>query len=107
VILLLAMVVAGTAAPMNEIALGLGLFLLGLGWSFTLIAGSALLSESVAAELKTSVQGASDLVMNLSGAFGGVIAGIVIANLSYAWLCLIAAIPVSLLGFWSMRIARR
>ena len=106
-ILLLATVVAGTAAPMNEIALGLGLFLLGLGWSFTLIAGSALLSESVAAELKTSVQGASDLVMNLSGAFGGVIAGIVIANLSYAWLCLIAAIPVSFLGFWSMRIARR
>ena len=105
--LLLASVVAGFSAPDNAFVLGVGLFLLGLGWSCTLIAGSAFLTESVDPELKTSVQGASDLVMNLSGAAGGAIAGVVIANLSYGWLCFFAAIPVSILGLWSLKVARR
>ena len=105
--LLLASLVAGFSAPDSAVVLGIGLFLLGLGWSCTLIAGSAFLSESVAPELKTSVQGASDLVMNLSGAAGGAIAGVVIANLSYGWLCFFAAIPVSLLGLWSLRMTQR
>lgn len=106
VTLLLAAVVSGFSAADNARILGVGLFLLGLGWSFTLIAGSAFLTESVTRELKTSAQGASDLVMNLSGAFGGAIAGVVIANLSYGWLCFIAAIPVTLLGLWSVRLVR-
>jgi MFS family permease len=105
--LLLASLVAGFSAPDGALVLGIGLFLLGLGWSCTLIAGSAFLTESVSPELKTSVQGASDLVMNLSGAAGGAIAGVVIANLSYGWLCFFAAIPVSILGLWSLRMAQR
>jgi len=105
--LLLASVVAGFSAPDNAFVLGVGLFLLGLGWSCTLIAGSAFLTESVDPELKTSVQGASDLVMNLSGAAGGAIAGVVIANLSYGWLCFFAAIPVSILGLWSLKVSSR
>ena len=105
--LLLASLVAGFSAPDSAVVLGIGLFLLGLGWSCTLIAGSAFLTESVSPELKTSVQGASDLVMNLSGAAGGAIAGVVIANLSYGWLCFFAAIPVSLLGLWSLRMTQR
>ncbi|NDC52576.1 MAG: MFS transporter, partial [Actinobacteria bacterium] len=84
-----------------------GLFLLGLGWSCTLIAGSAYLTESVSPEMRTSAQGASDLVMNLSGAAGGALAGVVIANLSYGWLCAFSAIPVLSLGIWSLRIIRK
>jgi MFS family permease len=106
VTLLLAAVVAGRAHADDATQLGIGLFLLGLGWSFTLIAGSTFLTESVVPELKTSAQGASDLVMNLSGAFGGAIAGVVIATLSYGWLCALAAIPVSFLGIWSLRIVK-
>jgi MFS family permease len=93
-ILLLSMLVSGIAAADDEITLGIGLFLLGLGWSFTLIAGSALLSESVSPEMKPATQGASDLVMNLSGAAGGALAGLIIGTLSYAWLCFFAAVPV-------------
>jgi MFS family permease len=93
-ILLLSMLVSGVAAADDEITLGIGLFLLGLGWSFTLIAGSALLSESVSPEMKPATQGASDLVMNLSGAAGGALAGVIIGTLSYAWLCFFAAVPV-------------
>jgi MFS family permease len=104
VTLLISAVISGIAAADDAITLGIGLFLLGLGWSFTLIAGSAFLTESVAPEVKTSAQGASDLVMNLSGAGGGALAGVIIGTLSYGWLCVFAAIPVSLLGIWSLKI---
>lgn len=100
-ILLLSALISGFAKADDSITLGIGLFLLGLGWSLTLIAGSALLAESVSNEMKTSVQGASDLVMNLSGAGGGALAGLIIGTLSYGWLCLFAAIPVAFLGVWS------
>ena len=105
VILLASTIVAGSAAPDNAIQLGVGLFLLGLGWSCTLIAGSAFLSESVSFEMRPASQGASDLVMNLAGAGGGALAGLIIGTLSYGWLCLFAAIPVLLLGVQSMRVS--
>jgi MFS family permease len=101
-ILLLAALVAGTSAPGDAVALGTGLFLLGMGWSCTLIAGSALLSESVAEELRPSSQGASDLVMNLMGAGGGAVAGVLVGTLGYGWLCFFVAIPVASLGIWSV-----
>ena len=104
--LLLSSIVSGFAQADDAITLGIGLFLLGLGWSCTLIAGSALLTESVVPEMKTSSQGASDLVMNLSGAGGGALAGVIIGTLSYGWLCAFAAIPVGLLGLWSLKISR-
>ena len=101
VILLLSTFVSGTAAADDVIRMGTGLFLLGLGWSCTLIAGSTLLSESVTNELRPSSQGASDLLMNLMGAGGGALAGVIIGTLGYGWLCFFAAIPVATLGVWS------
>ncbi len=106
VILLLSTLISGFAAADDAVMLGVGLFLLGLGWSCTLIAGSALLTESVDPEMKTSSQGASDLVMNLSGAGGGALAGVIIGTLSYGWLCAFAAIPVTVLGIWSRRVSK-
>ena len=106
-ILLSSALISGFARADDAITLGVGLFLLGLGWSCTLIAGSALLTESVSPEFKSASQGASDLVMNLSGASGGAIAGVIIATLSYGWLCLLSAIPVALLGLWSLKIKAR
>jgi len=103
VLLLLAAIVAGTAPGMDSVRLGVGLFLLGLGWSCTLIAGSTFLSESVDVSMRPSSQGASDLVMNLMGAGGGAVAGVIISTLSYAWLCLAVSIPVAILGVWSLR----
>lgn len=103
-ILLASCLVSGLADAHNSIQLGFGLFLLGLGWSCTLIAGSALLSESVETELRPSSQGASDLLMNLMGAGGGAMAGIVIGTLGYGWLCLIAAVPILILGIWSFKV---
>ena len=102
--LLLSTIISGRAHADDAYTLGIGLFLLGLGWSCTLIAGSAYLSESVETEFRASSQGASDLVMNLSGAAGGALAGVIIGTLSYGWLCLAAAIPVTVLGFASLRL---
>jgi len=101
--LLLSTIISGRAQADDAYTLGVGLFLLGLGWSCTLIAGSTLLSESVSAEFKASSQGASDLVMNLAGAGGGAIAGVIIGTLSYGWLCLAAALPVLALGVMSLK----
>jgi MFS family permease len=102
-ILTVAAVVAGTA-PMNSAGiLGVGLFLLGLGWSATLVAGSALLAQSVPIDLRPAVQGTSDLLMNGAGAVGGAMAGLIIAFASYGALCALALVPVLALGFSAIR----
>ncbi len=103
VALLLATGVAGTAPEMGTSQLMVGLFLLGLGWSCTLIAGSTLLSSGVDDTFRSSSQGASDLIMNLMGAFGGAFGGVVISLLSYGWLCALTALPVALLGAATVR----
>jgi MFS family permease len=102
VLFVLAVFIAAASPAMDAVSLGAGLFLLGLGWSCTLIAGSTLLSESVSVEMRPSSQGASDLVMNSMGAFGGVMSGIILGTLSYAWLCLFVCIAVTMLGVWSL-----
>jgi hypothetical protein len=74
------------------VQLSTGLFLLGLGWSFTLVSGSTLLSESVAGDVRTGVQGAADLVMGLCGAGGGALAGVVVGLSGFGVLNLAAAV---------------
>jgi MFS family permease len=103
ILLLLAGIIAGSSYPSNSVQLGIGLFLLGLGWSCTLIAGSTLLTESIADDVRASVQGTSDTVMNLSGAIGGALAGVIIATTSYGWLCTLASLPVVALGLFATK----
>ena len=84
-----------------------GLTLLGLGWSASTVAGSALLAATLPAEEKTNVQGLSDSLMNLSGAFGGAIAGLLLANLHFEGLNAMALIPVSIVAAVSLTVFRR
>jgi MFS family permease len=98
--LLLAALVAGTAGQ-SPWRLGLGLVLLGLGWSAGLISGSTLLAESVPDEARPGVQGTSDLLMNLVGASGAAASGVVMAVLGYGGVNAVAALivlPVLLLA---------
>lgn len=102
VVLAVSCVVSGAAPADNVPVLGTGLFLLGLGWSCTLIAGSTLLTDDVDPVDRPSVQGLSDLSMNVAGAAGGAVAGVVVVLHSYAALCAVATVPVVgllLLGF--------
>jgi MFS family permease len=89
-VLLAACGVAGTAGH-DSVRLTVGLFLLGLGWSGTMVAGSTLLSESVPAELRPSSQGLADLIMGLAGASAGALSGPVVQLSGYPTLTLIAA----------------
>lgn len=85
----------------NHNSVMIGLTLLGIGWSASVIAGATLLTTSVDPEAKTLVQGASDLVMNLGGASGGLIAGVVVATLSFSalsWIAMILVIVVLVLA---------
>ncbi len=72
----------------------IGLFLLGLGWSASTVAGSALLTEVLPTDEKTKVQGFSDSLMNLSGAFGGAISGTILLLYTFGGLNAAALIPV-------------
>ena len=50
--------------------LAVALFLLGLGWSFTLVSGSTLIAGAVPVAERAGVQGASDLAMGLAAGGG-------------------------------------
>ncbi len=52
-----------------------GLFLLGLGWSFSLVAGSTMLSDVTAPSLRPAMQGTADTAMNLVAAVGAGLSG--------------------------------
>lgn len=93
-ILIAALLFAGLGME-NEQSVLLGLFLLGLGWSAATVSAAALLSTTLPAEQKTNVQGMSDSLMNLSGAFGGAVAGSIMAALMFVGLNLSALVPVS------------
>ncbi|MET8118069.1 MFS transporter [Micromonospora sp. NPDC005189] len=90
-LLLAACAVAGTAGHHTP-RLSVGLVLLGLGWSGTMVAGSTLLSESVPAGVRPSVQGLSDLIMGLAGAGAAVVSGFVMQFAGYPVLTLLAAV---------------
>lgn len=90
-LLLVACAFAGTATGHAHTQLGIGLSLLGLGWSCTLIAGSTLVTESVPIEERPNVQGATDLLMGIAGASAGLLSGLVVGFGSYALLAVIAA----------------
>ncbi|WP_307849613.1 MFS transporter [Qaidamihabitans albus] len=102
----LAALVSGSAPGHDAVLLGIGLFLLGLGWSCGLVAGSTLLSESVPTADRTSAQGVSDLVMNGSAAIGGSLAGVVVAVSSYGWLAFGTAVLMIGVALYSAALIR-
>jgi MFS family permease len=75
-------VVLGYSAP----AVFVGLFLLGVGWSFGLVAGSTLLTESVPVETRVEVQGGGDLLMSLFGGAAAFASGFVKASFGFSTL---------------------
>jgi MFS family permease len=97
VALLAAVVLAGTSATGHSAGLTVGLFLLGLGWSACLVAGSTMLTEAVPLEDRPAAQGSSDLLMGLAAAAGGAVAGVVVGTLGYGLLNAGAAVLVAAL----------
>jgi len=73
-----------------------GLFLLGLGWSFALIAGSALLTESLPIAERTGAQGLADVAMSVLGATAAFSSGFVKEMVGYHWLANFATVAAIL-----------
>lgn len=83
-ILIVAAVMGAFASEGFSIPLTLALFLLGLGWSCTLVTGSTLLTAALTPEQRPGAQGSADLLMGLAAGGGGALAGVVVAQASYA-----------------------
>ena len=91
-ILAAALAVSGTAGAHAAGQLGLGLFLLGLGWSAALVAGSTLITDGVALPDRAGAQGAADFLMQFAGAAGGALGGVVVGAAGYGALAAAAAV---------------
>lgn len=88
VILLISGVVAAVAPGESMLWITLALILLGLGWNFGLISGTALLVDATNPTNRAKMQGTVDVMVALSGATGGMLSGMVVANSSFAFLSL-------------------
>ncbi|KGR78997.1 MFS transporter [Ureibacillus manganicus] len=84
--LLLAGIIAALAPGDSILLLVIALSLLGLGWNFGLISGTALIVDSTETSTRAKTQGTVDVLVALSGATGGVMSGMVVAGSSYATL---------------------
>jgi len=73
----------------------IGLTLLGLGWSASTVAGSALLSDAAPPAQRVRLQGRSDMLMSLAGAAGGALSGPMLALVGYPGLAWGLLLPIA------------
>jgi MFS family permease len=85
-ILLSSLVLSGLSAPGASPGLGVGLFLLGLGWSFGSVGSSTLLVAATPTRHRPRVQGTVDMITGFTAAGGGAVAGLVVATVGFGWL---------------------
>ena len=88
-ILILATTMTALAGEAPKLLMFPGLYLLGLGWSFGMVAGSALLTESVEVEGRVSVQGAADLMASIVSGVAALGSGFVLSMTGFHILSLL------------------
>lgn len=106
VTLLIAGITAAAAPADSLVLLIVALTLLGLGWNFGLIAGTALVVDATDPSIRPRVQGNIDVLIALAGAGGGAMSGVVMAATDYGTLALAGGI-LSLLFIPVLYWARR
>jgi predicted MFS family arabinose efflux permease len=89
--LAVAALMAATAPPDGGLTLLVGLFLLGLGWSFGFVAGSALLAQHLELHERTRVQGVADALIWSSAAAASLGSGLIMATVGYTALGVLGA----------------
>jgi hypothetical protein len=106
-VVLAAGTVAAVVAGYVPALIFVGLFLLGLGWSLGLIAGTTLLTASVPFEARVEAQGTGDLTLSLCGASAAFASGFVKQSAGFHVLANIAtAVAAGLLVFAWLTLAR-
>lgn len=91
VVLLVSLALAGSSPEGHSWLITAGLFLLGVGWSLATIASAATIADLAPIEVRTDVQGVSDMAMGLTAAAGGAVSGVLVAQYSYGGLALVSA----------------
>lgn len=106
--------IVAALAPTDSVAvLSIALGLLGLGWNFGLVSGTAMITDATPLETRASTQGTVDVCVALSGAGGGVLSGVVVATFSYTVLSLVggvlalALVPIIVMAQSAQSAARR
>jgi MFS family permease len=100
------LLLACITAPLspNVLPLAVALFLLGLGWNFCFVGGSALLSDQLSPLERSRTQGTNDLLVGLASATGSLGSGLVFAASNYTVIAivagLVALIPFSMALIW-------
>jgi MFS family permease len=93
-VLAVSSVMAAVAPPTGGEVLLLALFMLGLGWNFGFVAGSALLSGSLEIHERTRIQGVADAMIWSSAAAASLGSGFVMAIVGYTALGVLGAFAV-------------
>jgi MFS family permease len=107
------LVLSAVLAPLsNEVLpLAVALFLLGLGWNFCFVAGSALLADQLSPNERARTQGFNDSLIGLAAAASRFSGGLVFVASGYAVICLVggalALIPFGLTAWWLFSSMRR
>ena len=99
-------VMASVIAGYQPALIFIGLFLLGLGWSFGLIAGSALLTSSVPETSRVAAQGLSDTLLSGLAAAAAVVSGLVKQGWGFHWLANLAAAGALALALAAIAVKR-
>lgn len=92
--LLAAALVTASFGEASTTAVTVALVFLGLGWSASTVAGSALLTEASSEQMRTRRQGRSDFTMSIVGAGGAILAGIILGWIGYGGLALVVSVAV-------------
>jgi MFS family permease len=89
-----ALLAACLAAPLSTATLPLAgcLLLLGLGWNFCFVGGSALLADQLAPTERARTQGFNDLLVGLAGGIGSFGSGLVSSAIGYRGVGLTCAV---------------
>ena len=94
-------------SPFSLPVLAVALTLLGLGWSASVVAGSAAVTTATPQHDRAADQGRTDMAMNLAGVLGGLIGGPVLVQIGYTGLSLVAMIPVAVVVVTHMALGKR
>jgi len=88
------LLLACITAPLSPdvFPLAVALFLLGLGWNFCFVGGSALLSDQLSPVERSRTQGTNDLFVGLASAVGSLGSGIVFAASNYTVIAIVAGV---------------
>ena len=91
VILTIAGLLAAFAPGDSTLLLTVALMLLGLGWNFGLISGTAIVIDSTTIQTRAKIQGTIDVGVAIGGSIGSLLSSVIVAFSSYAMLGFIGA----------------